>query len=108
MTAKFAPDAAIHDHLPDAGRASPTTAYHRSTMPLYFLTPEGRPVTPRRMGAALRQIRRAPDAEYPGWNWFPTQGWAILAEFRRGMHDRINRRTASCPGRTASCPGRAV
>ena len=95
MTTTFAPDAAIHDHLPDAGRASPRTAYHRSTMPRYFLTPEGRPVTPRRMGAALRQIRLAPDADYPGWNWYPTQGWAILAEFRRGMHDRINRRVAS-------------
>ena len=66
---------------------------HNSTMPRVFLTPEGRPVRPRTMGAALRVIRAKPDADYPGWNWYPTSGHAILAAFRRGMHDRINRRT---------------
>lgn len=63
-----------------------------STMPRVFLTPEGRAVRPRTMGAALRHIRTNPDADYPGWNWFPTPGHLILAQFRRGMHDRINRR----------------
>lgn len=63
--------------------------------PIYprgFLTPEGRPVSVRAMSNALRAIRANPDAEYPGWNWFPTPGRMILREFRRGMHDRINRR----------------
>lgn len=64
----------------------------RSTMPRYFKTPEGRPVSIHKMGVALRAIRARPDVDYPGWNWFPTPGHMILREFRRGMHDRINRR----------------
>lgn len=66
-----------------------------STMPRYFKTPEGRPVSIRTMAKALRAIRAAPDREYPGWNWFPTPGHFILREFRRGMHDRINRRVTT-------------
>lgn len=65
--------------------------------PLYqkaFLTPEGRPVSIRQMGQALKRIRANPDADYPGWNWFSTPGHFILAEFRRGLNDRINRRAA--------------
>lgn len=62
------------------------------TMPRVFLTPSGRPVRPRTMSAALRVIRANPDADYPGWDWFPVPGHMILAQFRRGMHDRINRR----------------
>lgn len=65
---------------------------NRSPYPRYFKTPEGRPVSIARMGAALRVIRSAPDADYPGWNWFPISGHAIVREFRRGMHDRINMR----------------
>lgn len=65
---------------------------NQSTMPRFFKTPEGRPVSIRTMGKALRAIRGNPDAEYPGWTWFPVSGHSIIREFRRGMHDRINRR----------------
>lgn len=66
-----------------------------STMPRYFVTPEGRAVSIRTMAKALRAIRQNPDADYAGWNWFLTGGQQILAQFRRGMHDRINRRTTA-------------
>lgn len=61
--------------------------------PRAFKTPEGRTVSIKTMANALRQIRKNPDADYPGWNWYLTPGHYILREFRRGMHDRINRRT---------------
>lgn len=64
----------------------------RSPYPKYFTTPEGRPVSIKTMGKALREIRKAPDKEYPGWDWFAVPGHMILASFRRGMHDRINLR----------------
>lgn len=64
----------------------------KSTMPRYFMTPEGRSVSINQMAKALKFIHQNPDADYPGWNWFLTPGHFILAEFRRGMHDRINRR----------------
>lgn len=64
----------------------------KSAYPRYFKTPEGRAVSIRKMGAALRVIRDNPGAEYPGWNWFPTPGYYILHAFRDGMHDRINKR----------------
>lgn len=64
----------------------------RSPYPRAFATPEGRMVPIKQMAGALRAIRRNPDAEYPGWNWFPTPGHFILREFRRGLHDRINMR----------------
>jgi len=63
-----------------------------STLPRYFVTPEGRKVSPHTMARALSTIRQNPGADYPGWNWYPTPGHYILAEFRRGLHDRINRR----------------
>lgn len=66
----------------------------RALYPRAFRTPEGRMVSVRTMAAALRRIRANPSADYPGWNWFETSGHHILAEFRRGLHDRINRRTA--------------
>ena len=66
----------------------------RSPYPRYFKTPEGRPVSIRKMGAALRVIRANPDADYPGWDWFSVPGHFILREFRRGLHDRINMRGA--------------
>lgn len=66
----------------------------RSPYPRAFATPEGRMVSIRTMARALRAIRRNPSADYPGWNWFPTRGDWIIAEFRRGMHDRINLRAA--------------
>lgn len=67
---------------------------NRSAYPRFFKTPEGRPISIRTMAKALRAIRANPDAEYPGWNWFPTPGHMILRIFRDGMHDRINMRSA--------------
>lgn len=67
---------------------------NRSTMPRYFKTPEGRTVSIRTMANALCVIRKNPDAEYPGWDWFPVPGHYILREFHRGLNDRINRRGA--------------
>lgn len=67
----------------------------RAVYPHVFKTPEGRAVSIRQMARALRAIRADPDAEYPGWNWFDTPGHFILREFRRGLHDRINRRGAT-------------
>lgn len=60
--------------------------------PKAFLTPEGRPVSIRTMANALRAIRSNPDADYVGWDWFAVPGYFIQREFRRGLHDRINRR----------------
>ncbi len=67
----------------------------RSTHPRFFKTPEGRSVSIRQMAGALRAIRANPDADYPGWNWFPTPGHFILREFRRGLNDRINLRAGA-------------
>lgn len=64
------------------------------THPRAFKTPEGRAVSISTMARALRVIRKNPDADYPGWDWFPVPGHYILREFRRGLHDRINRRAA--------------
>lgn len=60
--------------------------------PKAFLTPEGRRVSIRTMAKALSVIRSNPSIDYPGWDWFPVPGYFILHEFRRGLHDRINRR----------------
>jgi hypothetical protein len=64
----------------------------RAAYPRFFKTPEGRAVSIRQMARALQAIRANPDADYPGWNWFPTPGHFILREFRRGLNDRINLR----------------
>lgn len=66
----------------------------RAAYPRAFRTPEGRAVSIRQMAHALRAIRSNPDADYPGWNWFPTPGHFILREFRRGLNDRINLRAS--------------
>lgn len=60
--------------------------------PRVFITPEGRYVSVKVMAKALSAIKKNPEADYPGWNWYPTQGYEILREVRRGIHDRINRR----------------
>lgn len=65
-----------------------------SLYPQYFKTPEGRAVSIKKMAAALKVIKQNPGADYPGWNWFDTPGYFIINEFRRGLHDRINRRAA--------------
>ena len=63
--------------------------------PKAFKTPSGRATSIRAMANALRVIRANPDASYPGWDWFAVPGHYILAEFRRGLNDRINRRGLS-------------
>lgn len=63
-----------------------------SAYPRYFKTPEGRPVSIRRMRNALRIIRLDPDKDYPGWEWYPISGHAIIRSFRDGIHHRINMR----------------
>lgn len=65
----------------------------QSVYPRYFKTPTGRPVSIATMSKALRAIRQKPDADYPGWEWYPLPGYYILRSFRDGIHDRINRRT---------------
>lgn len=66
---------------------------NRPLYPRAFRTPDGRMVGVRQFSKALAHIRTHDrQTEYPGWNWFPTPGWMILNEARRGMHDRINRR----------------
>jgi hypothetical protein len=67
---------------------------NKSPYPRYFKTPEGRPVSIRKMGIALKTIREAPDKEYPGWDWFPVPGHYILRSFRDGLNHRINMRAA--------------
>lgn len=49
-------------------------------------------VSIRTMAKALRTIRKNPDAEYPGWGWFPVPGHHVIRDFARGLNDRINRR----------------
>ena len=61
--------------------------------PRGFLTPEGRKISIKTLSKALAVIRKRPEADYPGWNWFATPGHHILREVRRGIHDRINRRS---------------
>lgn len=64
----------------------------KSPYPRYFKTPEGRAISVKTMGKVLRVIRKSPEKDYPGWNWFPTPGYFILRSFRSGLHDRINMR----------------
>ena len=74
--------------------------------PRGFLTPEGRPVSIKKMAAALKAIRKNPDADHPGWNWFPTPGHFILRSFRDGLDHRINMRAdlARCAHRAGASP----
>lgn len=65
---------------------------NQSLYPKIFITPDDRHVSIKTMAQALKIIRQNPDAEYPGWEWFSVKGYFILAEFRRGLNDRINRR----------------
>ena len=69
----------------------------RSAYPTVMITPDGRLVSIKTMAAALRVIRKNPEKEYRGWEWFATSGYSILANFRRGLDDRINLRGALKP-----------
>lgn len=66
----------------------------KSVYPRAFLTPAGRMVSVTAMARALKTVREQPDAEYKGWEWYAVTGHSILATFRAGLHDRINRRIA--------------
>lgn len=65
-----------------------------ATYPRAFRLPSGRYVRARTLMNALREIRKAPEHEYPGWDWFPVRGDWIIREVLRGVDDRINRRHA--------------
>lgn len=89
---------------------SATAAVNRlSPYPSYFMTPEGRALRISKMAAALRAIRRNPDADYPGWNWFPTPGHFIVRSFRDGLDHRINMRAEIArEAAVAGAPGAPV
>jgi len=65
--------------------------------PIYpkgFVTPGGRYISVRTMANALKELRKMePTAEVNGWDWHPTWAVHIRNEVRRGIHDRINRRS---------------
>ena len=57
--------------------------------------PNGRAVRLSAYVAAWRVVLRSPpDMEFKGWDHFATPAGRILAELRRGLHDRINRHVA--------------
>jgi hypothetical protein len=59
------------------------------------------------MAAALKSIRKNPDAEYPGWNWYPTTGHFIIRSFREGLDHRITMRGELARAALSSCPAPA-
>lgn len=65
-----------------------------ATYPRCFKLPSGRYVRARTLINALREIRKAPERDYQGWDWFPVRGDWIIREVLRGVDDRINRRKA--------------
>ena len=51
-----------------------------------------------RLGEYVRGIKRAMEDDgqlfrHGLTGWWPVQGWEIVAEFRQGVHDRINQRS---------------
>jgi hypothetical protein len=62
--------------------------------------PEGRTVTLGAYVAAWKQALTAPESAtcQNGFNWYPESRNEVLREFRRGLHDRINRRIPGFPG----------
>lgn len=61
---------------------------------------EGRQVTLGNYVRAWKLALAAPDnATFTnGFNWYPENKRDVLRTFRRGLHDRINRRIAGFPG----------
>ena len=62
--------------------------------------PEGRQIT---LGGYVRSWKLALAAPHnavfkDGFNWYPEDKASVLREFRRGLHDRINRRIDGFPG----------
>ena len=62
--------------------------------------PEGRQVSLSTYVGAWKKALAAPPKTLfeNGFNWYPESREEILREFRRGMHDRINRRIDGFPG----------
>lgn len=62
--------------------------------------PEGRQVTLGNYVRAWRLALTAPDTATftNAFNWYPESKRDVLREFRRGLHDRINRRVVGFPG----------
>lgn len=62
--------------------------------------PGGRHVTLGNYVLAWKRALVAPPGAVfeKGFNWYPERREEILREFRKGMHDRINRRIAGFPG----------
>jgi hypothetical protein len=62
--------------------------------------PENRTVTLGAYVAAWKTVLAAPeDSTFQnGFNWYPESRKEVLREFRRGLHDRINRRIDGFPG----------
>ena len=62
--------------------------------------PENRTVTLGSYVAAWKTVLAAPeDSTFQnGFNWYPESRKEVLREFRRGLHDRINRRIDGFPG----------
>lgn len=62
--------------------------------PYEIETPGGYEIWVRRCSQFLRGIKEDLDAEYFGWDLAPVTGHRILADFRKGLHLRINIRGA--------------
>lgn len=67
----------------------------KSLYPRAFATPEGKLVSIAAMRAALSVCKRQPTREFKGWDWHPVPGRNVVAEFRRGLNERINWRGES-------------
>ena len=60
--------------------------------------PSGRRVTMGQYLAAWRKLKATPpNLKLRDWDHYPTAASEIMAEIRRGVHDRINRRGAEVP-----------
>jgi hypothetical protein len=71
--------------------------------------PENRTVT---LGAYVTAWKRALAASETavfqnGFNWYPESRREVLRQFRRGLHDRINRRIPGFPGTLRPFPAPA-
>lgn len=56
-----------------------------------FVTPEGNLVSRSSMAKALRVMRKNPDAEYKGWNWYPTSGHFIINAHKKAKAEWVTR-----------------
>ena len=68
--------------------------------------PQGRQVTLGNYVRAWKCALTAPDTAVfdKAFNWYPETKTEVLREFRRGLHDRINRRIDGFPGTLRPLP----